>query len=346
MTHNLGKFEAFSRADLAVTPTPIEAMPNLARKLGGPNLFVKRDDLTGLALGGNKARQLEFYLGEAVSQGADVLLITGAVQSNFVRSAAAAAAKLRMDCHVQLEDRVPDTDGTHQVSGNVLLNKLLGATIHSYPDGEDEAGADRNLGKIANDLKAQGKKPYVIHLSPGYPPLGALGYVVAAREILDQLETTGTTIDEIVVASGSTATHAGLLFGLRATGSQIPVMGICVRRRADQQAPRVLARCEEISALLDTENCVSAKDVVVDDVAYPPGYGQLNKNTIEAIKLAASQEGLILDPVYTGKVMAGLIHRIQAGAYPKTANILFLHTGGQPALFAYEPKLTEALVAD
>lgn len=346
MINRLGTFDQFARASLAAVSTPIEPMPNLSAALGGPNLYVKRDDLTGLAFGGNKARQLEFYMGDAVAQNADVVLITGAVQSNFVRTAAAAAAKLGMACHVQLEERVPDTDATHRASGNVLLDKLLGATIHSYPDGEDEAGADRNIGEIAAQLKSEGKKPYIIPLSPGHPPLGALGYVVAAKEILDQLNISGLKIDEIVVASGSTATHAGLLYGLRALGSQLPVLGICVRRNAEQQAPRVRTRCKDISELLGTDNYVSSEDVIVTDVSLAPGYGQVNEATIEALKLAAGKEGLILDPVYTGKVMAGLIHGIRSGAYQTSDNVLFMHTGGQPSLFAYEPILTKALDDD
>lgn len=343
MAKPLGKFDTLPRTRLATTPTPIELMPRLTEQLGGPQLYVKRDDLTGLALGGNKARQLEFYMGDAASQGSDVILITGALQSNFVRTAAASAAKMGMDCHVQLEERVPDVDPTHRASGNVLLDKLLGAHIYSYPEGEDEAGADRQIGEIAEQLKEQGKKPYVIHLSPGYPPLGALGYIVAAQEILEQIKASNLQIDDIIVASGSTSTHAGLLYGLRALGSNIHVTGVCVRRSEDQQAPRVLARCVELSALLETPEYVSSDDVVVTDVALAPGYGQLNDKTIEALTLAARNEGLILDPVYTGKVMAGLIDRVRNNTYQSSDNVLFLHTGGQPALFAYETALTRAL---
>ena len=339
----LGKLDSFPRARLARTPTPLEAMPSLTKELGGPNLYVKRDDMTSLAFGGNKARQLEFYFGAAQSEGADVALITGALQSNFVRSAAAAAAKLGMDCHAQLEERVPDPDSTHRNSGNVLLDKLLGATIYTYQDGEDEAGADRRISEIAAELKAQGRIPYVIPLTPGHPPLGALGYVTAAQEILDDLSQQNLKINEIVVASGSAATHAGLLFGLRALGYDIPVMGVCVRRSSELQSPRVLARCQEIADLLEAEMPVTAGDVITMDDVLAPGYGQLNPMTLEALRLVASKEGLILDPVYTGKVVAGLIHRIRDGAYAECDNVLFIHTGGHPALFAYEPEITKAL---
>jgi D-cysteine desulfhydrase/L-cysteate sulfo-lyase len=339
----LGKLESFPRTKLARTPTPLEAMPSLAKELGGPSLYVKRDDMTGLAFGGNKARQLEFYFGAANAEGADVALITGAVQSNFVRSAAAAAAKLGMDCHAQLEERVPDPDSAHSNSGNVLLDKLLGATIYSYPEGEDEAGADRRIHEIADELKSQGRTPYIIPLLPGHPPLGALGYVVAAQEILDDLKQQNLEINEIVVASGSTATHAGLLFGLRALGSDIPVVGVCVRRSSELQTPRVLKRCQEIAELLEADMPVTDEDVITMDDVLAPGYGQLNPMTLEALRLTASKEGLILDPVYTGKVMAGMIHRIREGVYGGNDNVLFIHTGGHPALFAYEPEITEAL---
>ena len=343
MTSDLGKFDQFPRVQLALLPTPIEPMPNLSKALGGPSLFVKRDDLTGLALGGNKARQIEFYFGEAIAKKSNVILITGAIQSNFVRSVAAAAAKLNMDCHVQLEERVPNIDATHRTSGNVLLTKLFGATIYTYPDGEDEIGADQNINKIAEGLRKQGRIPYIIPLAPGHTPLGALGYIVAAQEILDQLRKSGQIIDEIVVASGSASTHAGILYGLRALENQIPVVGICVRRSKEIQAPRVLARCSELSELLGTPEYVTTDDIILNDVPLAPGYGLLNPLTIEALNLAASLEGLLLDPVYTGKAMAGVIDRVRTNAYDNSANILFLHTGGQPALFAYESELTAAL---
>jgi len=343
MTSGLGKFDQFPRVQLAVVPTPIEPMPNLSKVLGGPSLFVKRDDLTGLALGGNKARQIEFYFGEAIAKKSNVILITGAIQSNFVRSVAAAAAKLNMDCHVQLEERVPNIDATHRTSGNVLLTKLFGATIYTYPDGEDEIGADQNINKIAEGLRKQGRIPYIIPLAPGHTPLGALGYIVAAQEILDQLRKSGQIIDEIVVASGSASTHAGILYGLRALENQITVVGICVRRSKEIQAPRVLARCSELSELLGTPEYVTTDDIILNDVPLAPGYGLLNPLTIEALNLAASLEGLLLDPVYTGKAMAGVIDRVRTNAYDNSANVLFLHTGGQPALFAYESELTAAL---
>ena len=173
------KLDVLPRTPLAHTPTPIEKLNNLSAVLGGGALYVKRDDCTGLAMGGNKARQLEYYFGEALQQNADTVLITGAVQSNFVRMAAAAAAKLDLDCHIQLEERVGDAGADYRQSGNVLLDRILGATIHTYPKGEDEDGADANLKMIADELRSTGRQPYIIPLAPGHPPLGALGYVRA-----------------------------------------------------------------------------------------------------------------------------------------------------------------------
>jgi D-cysteine desulfhydrase/L-cysteate sulfo-lyase len=342
MSDKLGRLDSLPRARLGHYPTPLEAMPNLAAALGRDGgLYVKRDDCTGLAFGGNKVRQLEFYLGEAQARGADIVLITGAVQSNFVRTAAAAAAKLGMECQVQLEERVAKSDAEYRRSGNVLLDYMLGATIHSYPEGENEEGADRRVREIAAELEAGGRRPYVVPLAPGHKPLGALGYVAAAREILGQIEEQALRIDEIVVASGSGSTHAGLLFGLRALGSGIAVTGVCVRRAADIQHARILARCNDIAELLGIAPVVTQADVVTLDEWFPPGYGQLNEATVRAIDLAARCEALILDPVYTGKVMAATISRaVEAGS---DRNILFLHSGGNPASFAYSGPLTEAL---
>jgi D-cysteine desulfhydrase/L-cysteate sulfo-lyase len=341
MSAALGSLDDLPRVALGHGPTPLEAMPNLASRFDGLGLLVKRDDCTGLALGGNKVRQLEFYLGEALAEGADTILITGAIQSNFVRLAAAAARKLAMDCHIQLEERVPKTDPLYRGSGNVLLDRILGATIHTYAQGEDEAGADAQLHEIAAGLAAAGRRPYVIPLAPGHKPLGALGYVVAAREMLGQIRELGLGVDEIVVASGSGNTHAGLLFGLRALGSSVPVTGICVRRPAAAQRERIRTRVEEIAQLLGLAPQVVDADIVLRDEVLAPGYGQLNPATLAAIATAARSEGLILDPVYTGKVMAGFLQSAADSAAGRT--LLFLHTGGTPALFAYGNGLADAL---
>ncbi len=337
----LGRLDSIPRTRLFTGKMPVESMPILTEHCAGARLFVKRDDCTGLAFGGNKTRQLEFYLGEACAQRADTILITGAVQSNFVRMAAAGARRLGMECHIQQEERVATESPHYRQSGNVLVGKLLGATLHSYPDGEDEAGADRQLTQISAQLRAAGKTPYIIPLAPGHPPLGALGYVVAAHELLGQFDEMRLNVGEIVVGSGSGATHAGLLFGFRALGSAIAVTGVCVRRDADLQRARISATCEGIAALLEIESRVSNDDIFLVDEFLAPGYGVPNPATLDAIVLGAQTEGLMLDPVYTGKAFAAMIAR--AGSASKNTAMMFVHTGGSPALFAYQDVLQQRL---
>jgi D-cysteine desulfhydrase/L-cysteate sulfo-lyase len=316
-------------------------MPNLSACIGTADLFIKRDDCTGLAMGGNKARQLEFYVGQAKRQQADTIVITGAVQSNFTRMAAAAARKAGMDIHIQLEERVLNKSPNYRNSGNLLLSRLMGATMHSYPRGDDEVGADLELENIAAELRENGKKPFVIHLGQDHPPYGALGYVVAAHEINQQIVESGQRYDEIVVASGSGATHAGLLFGLRAVGNSTPIKGICVRRPVALQAPRVIQLCQRIADLRKMENPICDSDVDLNDDVLAPGYGLLNGAVSEAVSLTAKNEGMVVDPVYTGKAMAGFFNRARQA--DKGQKLLFIHTGGQPAVFAYEADLAHLL---
>lgn len=343
LSQSLGRLASMPRTRLFSGTTPLEPMPNLTRHCGGAQLLVKRDDCTGLAFGGNKVRQLEFYLGEARAQDADTILITSAVQSNFVRMAAAGARKLGMTCHIQQEERVTTSDPSYRASGNVLIDKLLGATLHSYPEGEDESGADRQLEVIAATLRAEGRSPYIIPLGPSHPPLGALGYVVAAQELLTQIEERELSVDEILVGSGSAATHAGLLVGLRALGSTLSVTGVCVRRDAALQRSRVINSCEGVARLLEVDSPVTPDDVQVTDDFLAPGYGIPNQATLGAIILAARTEGLLVDPVYTGKVMAAVIQRARTADARST--FIFVHTGGTPALFAYQQAMAQALAA-
>lgn len=326
----------FPRASVAHTPTPLEPLANLGAELG-LDLYVKRDDCTGLAFGGNKVRQLEFYLGAALADRADTILITSAVQSNFVRTAAAMARRFGMACHIQLEERVPDVSDVYRSNGNVLLDRLLGAVLHGYPEGEDEAGADAAVQALAGELRSRGQRPYVIPLAADRPPLGALGYVLAAKELAAQLATI-EPLDEIVVASGSALTHTGLLYGLRALGLDIPVHGICVRRDATAQAARVARRVKDLGEMTGLSVAVGAADIRMFDGTLAPGYGRLNGATTDAIEQTAQREGLFLDPVYTGKTMAGLIELARTGGLAGR-RVLFWHTGGQPALFAYADQL-------
>jgi D-cysteine desulfhydrase/L-cysteate sulfo-lyase len=310
-------------------------MPYLSRAVGVEGLFAKRDDCTGLAMGSNKVRQLEFYFGDAVACDASVDLITGAIQSNYVRCAAAAAAKLDLGCVIQLENRVKGMSPEYYHSGNVLLDRLLGAEIRMYREVEDEEGADNSLEEIAAELTARGERPYVIHLAPNHPPLGALGYVEAAGELLKQADDRDIDFRAIVVASGSGQTHAGLLVGLRALGRHdIDVHGICVRRRADAQKERVTRCAKALEQLLGLRDVVSAEDVTVTDEYLGRGYGQTTRESQAAILAAARKEGLLVDPVYTGKALAGMLSLARNGAFGGREAV-FLHTGGTPALFGY-----------
>ena len=333
------------RVVLAHTPTPLEDMPRLSAHLGGPRLLVKRDDCTGLATGGNKARPLEWYFGAAEAAGADTMVITGAVQSNYVRTCAAAAAKLGMDCHIQLEERVADMGNTYYRSGNVLLDRLFGATLHCFPVGEDEGAADRSLLEIADSLKAEGKKPFVVKLSDDATPLGTMGYMMAMLEMLDQLESRGDRLDAMVVASGSATTHVGTLLGLRLAGSDIPVHGMCVRRDAAKQLARVTKVTGLACEMLGVESPLKDGDIQVHDDWYGPSYGKMNETTREALALAGQMEGLIVDPTYTAKSFAGLVGLVRAGAFPKDGTVGWIHTGGTPGLFAYMEPVHDALDA-
>ncbi|MBL95417.1 MAG: cysteine desulfhydrase [Magnetovibrio sp.] len=329
------KIFGFPTVSLAHTPTPVEYLKNFSNWLNGPDIFIKRDDCTGLALGGNKARQLEFYLGDALSRDADAIVITGAVQSNFVRQAAAAARKTNMGIHIQLEHRVKGEDKLYMQSGNVLLNKLFGANIHFFKGGSDESDADTGLDLIAEKVREKGGSPYVIHLGLKYLPLGALGYVQAALEIIKQSNELNMQFDAILLGSGSAATHSGLLTGLRANSSFVTVYGICVRRSAEQQMSRVVKRVRQVESMLNIKKTVLNEEVVVDDSWLGKGYGYVTEESDEALKCLAQTEGILLDPVYTAKVMAGLIGLVRQGVFHKGQRILFLHTGGTPALFGY-----------
>lgn len=333
--------DRFARIQATHAPTPIEPLDNLGHVLGA-QLSVKRDDCTGFAFGGNKVRQLEFYLGDALNCGADTVLITGAVQSNFVRTTAAMAARFNLKCHIQLEERVKNNSPQYRENGNVLLDKLLGCVIHRFSEGEDESAADASLESIASDLKSKGARPYVIHLSAAHPPIGALGYVVAALELAAQLPLIDP-IDEIVIPSGSALTHTGLLYGLRAIGLNIPVCGICVRRDTTLQTQRVKNRLEDINKMIDLSVEFESDDIKLYDGVLAPGYGQLNDHTLTAIEKAARLEGLLLDPAYSGKAMAGLMQLCDKSRSDSLSgkHVLFWHTGGGPAIFAYADQLVK-----
>ena len=330
----------FPKSTLSHLPTPLEFLPRLSDKLGDYKIYIKRDDCTGLAMGGNKSRQLEYYLGDAVHKGCDTVLSTGAVQSNYMRILAAAAARLGLECHIQLEKRVANDSPDYQHSGNVLLDKLFGAQIHSFAVGEDESGADNALEALAENLSAQGKKPYIVHLSETERPLGALGYVDAALEILQQIESMELKPRMMVVGSGSGLTHAGLVSGLRMAGSEIPVLGACVRRDASQQEARIQRNCARIEKMLSLKGAVS-EDIVVDERALWPGYGQQSEMVMQAMHMLTTTEGILTDPVYSGKALAVVVDKIQNGEIEAGSEIILWHTGGTPAIFGYREKMQE-----
>ena len=327
--------DKFARVELAHTPTPLQQLKNLSRKLNGPKIWIKRDDCTGLAMGGNKARQLEYYLGHALQQGADTVLTTGSIQSNHVCMTIAAARKLNLEVEVLLEQQVSGRKVQYYQSGNPFLMQLMGAKIHHHPQGEDEEGADTALFSIAERLRAKGKKPYVIPLSENYQPYGSLGYVDCAVELLKQCNKLSLKPDAIMLATGSGATHAGLLAGFRALGYDTPVLGFCVRRDKGAQAQRVFKKSLQVASMIGFDNLIDPSDIWVDDNMLYPGYGQLNPPLLEAIDLLAQCEGILLDPTYTGKAMAGLLDLIERKHFSQGQNIIFLHTGGAPALFGY-----------
>jgi len=320
----------FPRIQLAHLPTPLQPLPALSKYLGGPDIYVNRDDCTGLAGGGNKTRKLEFLMADALAAKADTIVTVGATQSNHVRQSVAAAAKLGLRIEVLLE-RAVIRDEDYAENGNVLLDSLMGAIIHHRPLSED-LNADGQA--FADDLATAGKRPYFIPAG-GSSPVGTLGYTECATEILAQSADLGFNPDAIVVASGSQGTQAGLLVGLAVAGANIPVHGICVSRERQQLEDLVyaLARKTIDHAGLDLE--IRQADVICDDRYYPPGYGQPNDGMIEAVTLCARLEGLLLDPVYSGKAMAGLIDKTRGGDYKKGDTVIFIHTGGQAALHAY-----------
>lgn len=337
-TSNKIDFDTFPRVALCHQPTPIEAMPRLSAHLGGPNLFVKRDDCTGLATGGNKTRKLEFLVGEAMRDKADMLVTQGAVQSNHVRQTAAAAARMGLKCHVLLERRVPDRDASYETGGNVLLDDLFGATREFRPPNLD---MNAEAEAVTANLRGQGHRPYFIP-GGGSNPTGALGYANCAQEISEQVEKSGQHFDWLVMATGSTGTQAGLVAGFHGIGFDLPVMGISVRQPRERQMNAVHGLTLRTSEKLGAGTTPMSK-IHVDDGYVGEGYGLPAESTLEAINMTARLEGLLLDPVYSAKGMAGLIGLIRQDFFKPTDNILFLHTGGATALFAYQDQILQSL---
>jgi L-cysteate sulfo-lyase len=322
----------FPRVNFIHAPTPLEELPRLSKHLGGPALLVKRDDCTGLALGGNKARKLEFLIGAATARGADTLLTAGGVQSNHCRQTAAAAAKYGFASELFLTRSVQWNEPTYERTGNVLLDRLTGAKLHFVPRDTD---LDQAMARRAEELKKQGKKPFVVPVG-GSTPTGALGYVSSAVELVAQANERGLVVDHVVHASGSGGTQAGLIVGLEGANSGVPVIGISVSRPKARLEAEVRALVQGTADSLGLQHRIAADRTIVLDEYIGSAYGQPTPAMIEAVELCARLEGLVLDPVYTGKAMAGLIDLVRKKRFKPTDTVVFIHTGGTPALFAYD----------
>ncbi len=319
------------RIRLAHLPTPLEHLPRLSKQLGGPNIWIKRDDLTGPSFGGNKVRKLEFVMADAVNKGANVVITTGGVQSNHARATAAVASKLGLKAVLVLRGEEPS-----EVNGNLLLDRFFGAEIRFFPVEREEI--PRIMEEVADELRKNGEKPYIIPLGASYP-IGAVGYANSVIEIYNQSKEIGLNIDWIVHAAGSGGTQAGLVYGIKMLRMDAKVLGISMGPDAESLRRASLEIIEGISSLLNVDVKVSTREVrVIDD--YAGEEGKISKEVVEAIKTLARTEGIMLDPVYTAKAMAGTIDLIRNGFFDANENLLFIHSGGLPGLFAYGRKLS------
>jgi L-cysteate sulfo-lyase len=318
------------RFPLAFLPTPLHPLPRLSARLGGDvQLWIKRDDQTGLAGGGNKTRKLEYLIPDAQAQGADVILTVGAIQSNHCRQTAAAAARAGLECHVVLSGEPPP-----QPNGNLLLDSLLGAGIH-WTTRENR---DRRLVELTEELRAAGRRPYPIVLG-GSDPVGASGYALALEELWEQARALDLRLDAIVFASSSGGTQAGLVAGAWALGWDVPLLGISVDEPEAELKAQVAGLATRTADRLGRPHSFSAGDIRVNTDFLGGGYAVMGELERDAIRLMAREEGILLDPVYTGRAFGGLLDLIRRGAFGPGSNILFWHTGGTPALFAYAGEL-------
>ncbi|VAW20293.1 D-cysteine desulfhydrase [hydrothermal vent metagenome] len=324
-------FSRFPRIRLAHLPTRLEPMPRLSEEIGGVEFWIKRDDCTGLSTGGNKTRKLEFLMAEAQEQGADLVMTQGATQSNHARQTAAFAARVGMECHILLEDRTQSRDANYKNNGNVFLDHLHGATTETRPAGLDMAA---EMEAVADRFRSEERNVYVIP-GGGSNPTGALGYANCAMEIVTQANDIGLVIDRIVHATGSSGTQAGLIAGLKAINANIPLLGIGVRAPRQKQEENVFKLACQTAEKLGCPGVVERDDVVANCDYVGEGYGLPTPGGIEAIEMFARLEGILLDPVYSGKGAAGMIDLARKGYFKKGERVVFVHTGGSAALFGY-----------
>lgn len=324
--------DALPRFPLAQLPTPVEELKNLSRRLGGPDILIKRDDQTGLALGGNKTRKLEFLVGHALQQGADTLVTLGAAQSNHCRQTAAAAAKAGLKCELILNGKKPDL-----ANGNLLLNELLGATSHWIERPQRAA----KLKELDEQLRAQGRKPYLIPVG-GSNGVGAAGYVLAMLEVAAQLRASGQRVDHMVFGTSSGGTQAGIVLGARVAGLTCQLHGLSIDKNDPEHfeyEAEVAQIANDCAAYIGSLIRVTPGDVQVVYGYKGEGYGVVGSLEREAIRLLARSEGIVLDPVYAGRAFGALVDLIRKGVFHKNETVLFWHTGGAPALFAYAREL-------
>ncbi len=332
---NLAKI---SRRRYTAGPTPIDYLPNLTKTINGPQIYIKRDDLLGLAGGGNKTRKLEFLVADALEKGADTLITCGAVQSNHCRLTAAVANKEGLRCHLVLEKNA--LPNTKQTSGNYFLDHLLGAQIHLV---SNEANLQYEMEQVGAALTEEGHRVYLIPVG-GSNPIGAIGYVACAEEILSQSFDLGISFDYLICTSGSAGTQAGLVAGLYGNNAALPVIGINISRAQKIQEDQVFTLANQTAAYLNIRGSIPRDSIICNDQYVGPGYALPTSAMIEAVRLVAQTEGILLDPVYTGKAMAGLLGLIREGFFSSNSKILFLHTGGAPALFTYQDVFEKLLV--
>ncbi|MGM8871841.1 D-cysteine desulfhydrase family protein [Psychrobacter sp. 2Y5] len=326
MTHNLPK------ASLGYFPTPLIELTRLSAKLGGPKIYMKRDDNTGLALGGNKTRKLEYIMGDALAKGADTVITAGAIQSNHCRQTAGAAASLGLECHLVLGGEEPT-----QPQGNLLLDKVYGCHIHWA--GENRKGED--IPALVEQLKAEGKKPYIIPYG-GSNELGAVAFIEAYKELDSQRRDLNVTFTHIIFASSSGATHAGLIIGNKILETNCQLVGINIDKGEMDKVPfdeRIISLANSTAQLIEADYQFTANDLILNSNYVGDGYGVIGELENEAIAMTAQNEGILLDPVYTGRAMGGLIDMIRTGQIKSEDTVLFWHTGGAPALFAYAEDL-------
>jgi len=331
----------FDRVPFAHLPTPLEEMEALTAELGGPRILVKRDDQTGLATGGNKARKLEFIFADAQAKGADVIITWGSLQSNWCRQTAAAAAATGMRATLLLSKR---DDSPVVVDGNHLLDEILGAEIHVLEPGSD---SEALANEIAAREQAQGHTPYVVSVGGSRTggsmelPLGAMGYITAFLETHEQAMAQWTEPDYLVFATGSGGTQAGLVVGAAASGAKTKIVGISVSGSAEAVKENVARIATQTAETLGLNLTFEPDDIIVFDEYVGEGYGILNRETVDAIRLTARKEGILLDPVYTGKAMSGLMGLTDRGYFDDDDTVVFLHTGGTPGLFHYGEELLD-----